>query len=254
MSVHHRIVALSIVAASAACGGGEPPAQLESDVPAATTADAPALLAQLTDEQAEGRVLFQSVCWTCHGTSGRGDGPTLQSDAAIQPPNFIAEGYADIPAEELLTRFEASLTGDGVDAEHPHMRAVLSVLKPERFRAALSYVPALAYPPELPGSALTGMELYEARCVGCHGSEGNGDGYAAEALVIPPADFHSDTLVARGDFDALFERIRNGGGSIHGSSMPPWGVALSDPEIWDLVAYVATFEEGLLPPLPGAGG
>jgi mono/diheme cytochrome c family protein len=95
------------------------------------------------------------------------------------------------------------------------------------------------------------MDLYESRCTGCHGVEGDGAGYASGALAtVKPADFRTDTLVAAGDFEGLFRRIREGGRSVHGSSMPPWGMVLSDDEIWDLVAYVATFSEEGLPPLP----
>lgn len=134
------------------------------------------------------------------------------------------------------------------------MRSVVELLKPDRFQTAFSYIPVLAYPSGIPGSALTGMDLYETRCVACHDERGDGQGFAADALkVMKPADFRSDTLVAAGDWDGLFERIRQGGRTVHGSSMPPWGAALSDTQIWDLVAYVATLETGALPPTPGGG-
>lgn len=247
MSVRCRVFALAVVAASAGCGT-EPPPTPGDTAGAEAASSVPALAAELSEEQAEGRILFQSVCWTCHGATGRGNGPALQSDTAGQPPDFIAEGYATVSTDELLTRFEASLTGDGVDPAHPHMRHVVSVVQPERFRAALSYVPALAYPAAIPGSALAGMELYGTHCVGCHGVNGDGEGYAAEALVmVKPADFRTDSLIVAGDFEGLFNRVREGGRSVHGSAMPPWGVALSDDQMWDLVAYISTFREGTLP-------
>lgn len=248
MRVRHLTVVLTL-AATFGCGTEAPPPDA-----AATTAPAPepALLSRLNDEQAEGRTIHESICWTCHGISGRGDGPALQSDTAGTPPDFIAEGYATLPVDELLSRFQAPLDGAAADPEHPHMRYVLSVLRPERLRAALSYVPVLAWPAEVPGSAFTGMTLYQTRCAACHGVEGDGEGYAADALVLsPPADFRTDTLVAAGDYQGLFRRIRDGGRTVHGSSMPPWGVALGEEEMWDLVAYVSTFREGTLPPFPG---
>lgn len=253
MSVRSRFAAFAALAALGACGEQAPPPVEETAAPAVTAPAA--LLASLSTEQAEGRVIYQTMCWTCHGTGGRGDGPALQSDTVGQPQNFVAGGYADLSVDELVTRFEASLTGDGVDPAHPHMRSVIALLKPDRFRTALSYVPVLAYPSGIPGSAITGMDLYETRCAACHGREGDGQGYAAEALVVvKPADFRADSLVATGNWEGLFHRIQEGGRTVHGSSMPPWGVALSDAEMWDLVAYVATFREGALPPLPGAGG
>ena len=253
MTVRQRIAALVIVASAVACGEQAPPPPEGAGGDGAMT-PAPALLTALSDEQAEGRAIYQSVCWTCHGAGGRGDGPVAQTDTVGVPQDFIAGDYADLSVDDLVDRFEASLTGDGVDPDHPHMQSVVELLKPDRFRTALSYIPVLAYPPEIPGSALTGMDLYQTRCAACHGERGDGQGYAAEALkVMKPADFRADTLVAAGDWDGLFHRIRLGGRTVHGSSMPPWGEALSDTEIWDLVAYVATFEQGALPPLPGRG-
>lgn len=253
MTVPMRTAALVIVATALACGEqAAPPA--EGTAGAASVTPAPALLTALSDEQAEGRALYQSVCWTCHGVGGRGDGPVAATDTAGVPQDFVAGDYAALSMDELVSRFEASITGDGVDPDHPHMQSVVELLKPDRFRTALSYIPVLAYPSGIPGSALTGMELYETRCAACHGDQGDGQGYAADALkIVKPADFRSDTLVAEGDWDGLFNRIRDGGRTVHGSSMPPWGAALSDTEIWDLVAYVATFEPGALPPVPGRG-
>jgi mono/diheme cytochrome c family protein len=251
MTVRPRIAALVTVAAALACGEQAPRPPEEAVGPAAV-APVPVLLTALSDEQAEGRVIYQSVCWTCHGAGGRGDGPVAQTDTVGVPQDFIAGDYAERSVDDLVDRFEASLTGTGVDPDHPHMQSVLALLKPDRFRTALSYIPVLAYPPGIPGSAVTGMDLYQTRCVACHGEKGDGQGFAADALkVMKPADFRSDTLVAAGDYEGLFNRIREGGRTVHGSSMPPWGQALSDTELWDLVAYVATFQEGALPPLPG---
>jgi mono/diheme cytochrome c family protein len=253
MTMRQRIAAILTIAAAAACGEqtSPPPQDAIGD---AAVAPAPALLTALSGQEAEGRAIYESVCWTCHGTGGRGDGPVAQTDTVGQPMDFVAGDYARLSLDSLTARFEASLTGDGVDPDHPHMQSVVALLKPDRFRTALSYIPILAYPSGIPGSAVTGMDLYETRCAACHGERGDGQGFAAEALkVMKPADFRADTLVAAGDWNGLFNRIRQGGRTVHGSSMPPWGEALSDTQIWDLVAYVATFEPGALPPLPGHG-
>jgi hypothetical protein len=41
------------------------------------------------------------------------------------------------------------------------MQFVASLLKPERFGDALSFVQVLAYPPEIPGSAFAGKAIYD---------------------------------------------------------------------------------------------
>jgi mono/diheme cytochrome c family protein len=64
--------------------------------------------------------------------------------------------------------------------------------------------------------------------------------------MVRPADFTADTLIAKRDWQGLFGRIRDGGRAVHGSSMPPWGIALSETDMWDLVAYIATFQPAAL--------
>jgi high-affinity iron transporter len=109
----------------------------------------------------------------------------------------------------------------------------------------------LAYPPELPGSALAGESIYEYRCAGCHGENGAGDGPAVEHFtILVPTDFRSDTLIAARNFDALFRRVLGDIDGVHGPYMPPWGRVLSEGEIWDVVAYLGTFQPGVLSPFP----
>jgi mono/diheme cytochrome c family protein len=204
----------------------------------------------LTPMQAQGRVIYETMCWTCHGLAGRGDGPAVQAGAMPAPPTFQADDYAQSSAEGLESRFDMS----GKDPSHPHMQYVSSLLKPERFAEALSFIPVLSYPPEIPGSAIAGQALYMQRCVGCHGHDGQGDGPASASLILmSPADFTTDTLIGTADWDGVYRRIREGGRAVHGSSMPPWGVILTEAETWDLVAYIATFQPDVLSAPAGAG-
>ena len=70
---------------------------------------------------------------------------------------------------------------------------------------------------------------------------------------MAPANFTQDTLLAARNFQAAFDKIRSGGGGVHQSSMPAWGVMLDDGDVWDLVAYISSFQPGILPPPPGGG-
>lgn len=225
------------------CGTEEQPAREPSGQAPASAADelrAPQPLA-LTEDQQAGQQVFETVCWTCHGESGRGDGPAVESGSVPRPPDLTSGAYASLTAADLQERF-ASLSA--ADSTHPHMRVIRSLLTEETFNRALTYVPVLGYPGEIEGAAVGGRETYEFRCAACHGERGQGDGPAAGILATPPADFTSDTLIAARDFEGLFARIRDGGAGVHGSSMPPWGVMMSDDEIWDLVAYIsATFQD-----------
>ena len=242
---------LVLVTLSAALAGCAEPAQTPADtaeVAQATSAGHVAV--PLTEMQQEGRVIYETVCWTCHGPAGRGDGPAVQAGSVALPPTFHTRDYATSSAASLERRFRAGMMG--TDPNHAHMQYVSSLLKAETFAAALSYLPALAYPTEIPGSAINGQRLYQFRCVGCHGETGLGDGPGSVNLVENrPVDFTADTLIAARDWDGVYARIREGG-ALHGSSMPPWGIVLPDADMWDLVAYLATFQPGSVAPPPWA--
>lgn len=219
----------------------EPAPTTRVDPGPGTTATGVHQAVTLTAEQEAGRVTYESVCWTCHGSGGHGDGPARTGDAA--PPTFHSPEYAGITQPQLLERFRASLAGD--DPDHPHMQHVVKLVREESFIEALAFVPALAYPPEIPGSALHGEEIYQFRCAGCHGVAGRGDGPGAAHMVeVAPTDFTTDTLVAARRWDTLHAKVRSGGDRVHGSIMPPWGQVLGEGDIWDLVAYLATFQPG----------
>jgi len=132
------------------------------------------------------------------------------------------------------------------------MANVLSLIDPDAFVSAVAYLPALTYPPEIPGSAIAGHQSYLLRCQSCHGASGRGNGPGAANLSVAPADFSRDTLLASGAFEAAFEKIRLGGGGLHGSAMPAWGIMLTDGEVWDLVAYIGSFQPGVLSPPLGS--
>lgn len=236
----------------AACGGaGEPPVQDTGEAEASATeavAEAP-MPFTLTAEQEEGKVVYESMCWSCHGSAGRGDGPAVQAGSVAAPRDFNAGAFTGVTATQLQADFRAQV--GGLDDAHPHMQNVLNIVDEEAFAKALAYIPALTYPAELPGSAIAGHTTYVLRCQGCHGPDGMGTGPGAQVLEVQPADFTQDTLLAARDFDAAFQKIRQGGGGVHGSSMPAWGVMLSDGDVWDLVSYISTFREGVLSPPPG---
>lgn len=237
------ITAILLVGAVAACSGSDAPGDGQASVGALRTGSP----VPLTEGQLRGQVIYETMCWTCHGEDGRGQGPAVEAGTVAAPPTFQTLDYARSSAEDLERRFRPGV--GGVDASHPHMQYVASLLQPEHFADALSFIPALSYPTEIPGSALAGQKIFEFRCAACHGDDGRGEGRAAPSLVaMAPADFTTDTLIAQRDWDALFNRISEGGRSVHGSSMPPWGIVLAETQIWDVIAHLATFQPDVLRP------
>lgn len=253
--MHSRVpVAVLLALTLTACGGSETPEPQASQVTAAPAAEALAdapMPFQITAEQAKGKVVYETMCWSCHGFAARGDGPAVKAGAVAPPPNFEATSPSGISARQLQADFQAEV--GALDPSHPHMANVLSIVDAAAFSSALAYLPALTYPPELPGSAIAGHRNYVLRCQGCHGATGRGDGPGAEVLDLSPANFTQDTLLAARNFQAAFDKIRGGGGGVHGSAMPAWGVMLDEGDVWDLVAYISSFQPGVLsaPPTDG---
>jgi mono/diheme cytochrome c family protein len=88
------------------------------------------------------------------------------------------------------------------------------------------------------GDPVTGREIYVNTCIQCHGIDGKGA--RGIRLVPPPADLGSPAVQGRLD-GTLFKRIHEGKPN---TAMGAWKHALSDEEIWDVLAYVRTLGVG----------
>jgi mono/diheme cytochrome c family protein len=90
----------------------------------------------------------------------------------------------------------------------------------------IKHVPAPATSPA------SGKAMFKAYCAPCHGESGKGDGPAASALKVPPADL---TVLGKnngGKFpaDKVASILRGQGVPAHGShEMPVWG-----PVFWSM--------------------
>ena len=249
--MHSRVpAAVLLLLGIGACGPGATPDQEPPEETAAVPAEAP-MPFELSEEQADGRVVYETMCWSCHGFAGRGDGPAVRAGAVAPPRDFLATRLSGASVRQIQADFQGSV--GALDPDHPHMANVLSIVDIDAFSSALNYLPALIYPQELPGSAIAGQRNYLLRCQTCHGANGRGDGPGAEVLDLAPANFVQDTLLGARNFQAAFDKIRSGGGGVHGSSMPAWGVMLEDGDVWDLVAYISSFQSGVLSAPPGEG-
>jgi len=76
-------------------------------------------------------------------------------------------------------------------------------------------------------TASSGKEMYQAYCASCHGPQGKGDGPAAPALKVPPADLTQIASKNGGKFPQshVYEIIRGEANlPAHGNAdMPIWG-------------------------------
>lgn len=94
-----------------------------------------------------------------------------------------------------------------------------------------------------------GRKLYASYCVSCHGEKGKGDGVAARSLPAKPADHTNGAVMNQLNDKFLTEIITKGGAAVGKSNfMPPWGGAVNEKQIRDLVAFIRTLA---VPPFKG---
>lgn len=91
-----------------------------------------------------------------------------------------------------------------------------------------------AAPPLDAAARVRGRALYRQYCALCHGVGADGRGVRHEGLGSAPADFTRASFSAQTPPARAFAHIRDG---VPGTAMPAWR-ALSDDEMWALVAYV----------------
>ena len=101
-----KLALITLSAALAGCSG--PPATSEGTTSTATMTAEPTehVAVELNAQQQQGQVIFESVCWTCHGSAGHGDGPARTPE--IMPPSFQTRDYALASQAVLMERFRAS--------------------------------------------------------------------------------------------------------------------------------------------------
>jgi cytochrome c oxidase cbb3-type subunit 2 len=102
-----------------------------------------------------------------------------------------------------------------------------------------------------------GKEVYERRCIGCHGEKGDGKGPASVFLEPKPRDFTRGIFKFRStpgrnslptDAD-LFITVTNG---LWGTSMPAWQ-EISEHERFAVIQYIKTFSDRWKKRRAGAG-
>ena len=86
-------------------------------------------------------------------------------------------------------------------------------------------------------SVASGGELFIKNCAKCHGETGNGYGPVTQGFTTWPRQLWAWHKTGPETDGYIYWFIKNGR-----SDMPPWGIILSEKEIWDLVSYVKTLK------------
>ncbi len=225
----------------------------------------------LVPESLVGRDSFNLYCASCHGASGRGDGPiasslrtrpadlttlTQRNDGVFPRKNVagFVEGYgrplashgtSDMPVWGRI--FRALETSD--------VRALVRLNNLVAYVESLQAVGETGAKPSSPAPP-SGAQLFGSFCANCHGAAGRGDGAMSGQLRRMPPDLTKFTARNGGVFPAeKVRRIIDGRDVMaHGDrSMPVWGNVFSRQpgaddntvaaRIESLVAFLQSIQE-----------
>jgi mono/diheme cytochrome c family protein len=178
---------------------------------------------------AQGRRLYQLYCASCHGDSGKGDGP----DAAVfvAPPRNLREGFLKkYSVEDLVRRIREGQPLE-LALDLPALRARAAEV--EELATHVRRLPAIDWHRAGPG-----MELFAERCAVCHGETGKAPA-ALPPGVQRPRDL-SDPAYQRSVNDKnLSDLVRHGR-----EHMPALVPRISEPEARQLGAFVRLLSPG----------
>lgn len=191
-------------------------------------------LTRLDTERTERLLEHRVACRGCHVIAGEGGaiGPVLDGIAERADLAYVRAVIANpsmIPGSIMPP--QAMSPGD-LDrlARYVHQQAPFASEVASRAPSALSA-----------GDENEGAALYARHCAACHGASGEGDGWNAARLTVPPTRHADAALMAARTDDTLYDGIAGGGYVLDRSArMPAFGDLLSDAQIRALVAHIRT--------------
>ena len=178
--------------------------------------------AELNKPVIRGGIVFKNYCGVCHGHTGNG----VSKAAKLYGKKVLKITRQSNKKLEKIIRLGGRAVG-----KSPYMPPWNEELSDEQINDVVAYLSIIK------SKVKRGEVVFKTNCILCHGIKADGKGRAAKLYNPPPADLtHSDK---NNDYKELIIRL---GGKAMGRSevMPPWGSQLSDQEITDLVAYLAT--------------
>jgi mono/diheme cytochrome c family protein len=172
-----------------------------------------------------GEEVYDSLCLSCHGVYGHGDGPVAKT-LSTPPRNLMAPPYQQQISDEALFQ--------GISDGHGAMPGTADVLSVDDRRAVVSFVRLLT----------PGYENYDRYCVGCHGNRGRPSNTEILELLgqadtwEPSPSFDQEFFRARTD-----EQLRLGVRrmlALNRAPMPHFAGELTKEEVRQVLGYLRT--------------
>ena len=196
-------------------------------------AQAPQQPPSLLIESLAGRDSFELYCASCHGTTGRGDGPVAGALRRRPADLTTLERRNDGAFPSDAVRGFITGTGRTVAAhgtvEMPIWGPLFSAFESEartrlRIENLVSYIESIQVPSTGPKGL--GSQLFRTHCATCHGSTGRGNGPMADHLRRAPPDLTKYTARNGGVFprERVYRIVDGRDVPSHGDrDMPVWG-------------------------------
>jgi sulfur oxidation c-type cytochrome SoxX len=183
---------------------------------ASKTEGVPAAAAKAVTGGAE--LIDKFACTACHKLDGKDGGiaPDISYAGLMRDEKWIHDHFADPRAmmpDSIMPSFRFT------EAQFQAMSGYLAGRK--------SPVPA----------GLTGAALYKEACQRCHGEKGDGLGPIALYLDPSPRDLTKTAFMNSKPRERFRKAIAEG---VAGTSMPPWGKAMTGAQVDSVLDYVET--------------
>jgi cbb3-type cytochrome c oxidase subunit III len=217
-------------------------------------------VSRLTVEaQPRGKAVYDAHCVECHGSAGKGDGPSA-SYLVPRPRDFTSGKYkirttesGTVPSDEdLIGSVRRGLYGTTMpawdrilaDSDINDVVQYVKSLSP-RFADAPKVVVIAPGVASSPASVARGQEVYDKlQCAKCHGTDGRGAGAVTTNFEDDwRQPLHASDLTEPWTFHGgatsrdIYLRFRTG---MTGTPMPSFADAASGADMWDLANYVVS--------------
>ena len=177
----------------------------------------------------DGRRLYREYCSSCHGMGGQGNGP--DATIFVARPRNLREGFLKkYPTDELVGRvregkpLELALDLPALRARAGEVEALVTYMK---------RLPGVDW--DLVGQ---GQDVFEERCVTCHGRTGR-PGPTLPAGVQRPRDLSDPSYQSSVSDKDLIVAVRHGR-----KGMPALAPRVSEEDAGALAAYVRLLSPG----------
>lgn len=182
----------------------------------------------------EGRKIFNTSCFLCHGTDGKGNGP-LSGKLAISVADLTDNSRLSKKTDRDLFRIIQGTAPHGlVSKDMPQWGLAIPEPQIKTLVAYIRFLHRSRHP--LIGNPEDGQVIYQRSCSVCHDNRGEGNGPLTNVMPMSPADHTDATKMNTISNKKLVAIISDG--SSGKTLMPGWKGILSQSEIKAVASYI----------------